>query len=77
MLHKSKKGLLLLVRQQNFQVAGQKDEGREAFILKTRPEVVNRCDSQYVTDFKREFVTGVMTGFIMEFMTLFMTLIRH
>ena len=25
---------------------------------KTRPEVVNRCDSRFMTGFKTEFVTG-------------------
>ena len=40
----------------------------------TRPEVVNRCDSRFMTDFKTEFVTGhiLITVFMTEFMMVFM-----
>ena len=41
---------------------------------KTRPELVNRCDSRFMTGFKPEFVTGhiLMTVFMTEFMMVFM-----
>ena len=41
---------------------------------RTRPEVVNRCDSRFMTDFKTEFVTGhiLITVFMTEFMMVFM-----
>ena len=40
----------------------------------TRPEVVNRCDSRFMTGFKTEFVTGhiLITVFMTEFMMVFM-----
>ena len=40
---------------------------------KTRPEVVNRCDSRFMTGFKPEFVTGHITLFMTELMMVFMT----
>ena len=41
----------------------------------TRPEVVNRCDSRFMTGLKTEFVTGhiLMTLFMTELMMVFMT----
>ena len=43
--------------------------------IETRPEVVNRCDSRFMTGFKTEFVTGhiLMTVFMTELMMVFMT----
>ena len=38
-------------------------------VKETRPEVVNRCDSRFVTGFKTEFVTRVLTRLLMVFMT--------
>ena len=47
-------------------------------LIKTRPEVVNRCDSRFMTGFKTEFMTGhiLMTVFMTELMMVFMTVIR-